>query len=113
MKQISLRLDDGLVEEIDRCRGLIPRESYIRSVLAAEVAMASLVKQPAQQTVTSMGGPVSEVIGTTLQPGQISLAPSRPRDDVIKARTCQHAWTKVDGKSVCKHCGQTYAKEKV
>jgi hypothetical protein len=105
MKQISLRLTDSLLEEVDQCRGLVPREVYIRSVLAAEVAMASIVKQPAQQKVTD---PVDanvkvtrRVIDTTLEPGQVSLAP------------CNHSWLRVDGQSVCKHCGQTYTKEKV
>jgi hypothetical protein len=48
--------------------------------------------------------PARRVIDTTLEPGQVSLAP------------CNHSWLRVDGKSVCKHCGQTYTrptKEKI
>jgi hypothetical protein len=101
MKQISLRLPEELLELIDGARGAVPRERWLRSVISAEVAMAPRkVAEP------------RKVIDTTLQPGQISLAPSRPRDDVIQARlaqTCQHVWMKVDGKRVCKHCGEVYA----
>ena len=33
MKQIGLRLDEGLIQRIDNLRGLVPREAWIRSVL--------------------------------------------------------------------------------
>lgn len=118
MKQISLWLDEGLLEEIDRCRGAVPRQRYIRSVLSAEVAMASMVKQPAQQKVVE---PVDanvkvtrRAIDTTLEPGQVSLAP-KARGDVIKRQatpqlvaTCHHAWSRTGGVYACKHCGEAY-----
>jgi hypothetical protein len=35
MKQISVRVDDELREAIDKARGQIPREAWMRTVLAA------------------------------------------------------------------------------
>jgi hypothetical protein len=118
MKQISLWLDEGLLEEIDRCRGAVPRQRYIRSVLGVEVAMRSVEKRPAQQKVVD---PVDanvkvtrRAIDTTLEPGQVPLAP-KARGDVIKrqaepnlAAPCHHAWSRAGGVYACKHCGEPY-----
>lgn len=38
MKQISLRLDDGLAALIEAARGDVPRERWIKGVLRAQVA---------------------------------------------------------------------------
>jgi hypothetical protein len=98
IKQISLRMPEELLELIDGARGQVPRQRWLRSVISAEVAMAPRkVTDPVDANVKI----TRRVIDTTLEPGQVSLAP------------CNHSWLRVDGQSVCKHCGQTYAKEKV
>jgi hypothetical protein len=108
MKQISLRLPEELLELIDGARGAVPRERWLRSVISAEVAMAPRkITEPRR------------VIDTTLEAGQISLAPARrPVHQVAPeippgAPACQHSWRRVDGQSICKHCGVVFSRASV
>jgi hypothetical protein len=88
-------------------------------------------KRPAQQKVVD---PVDanvkvtrRAIDTTLEPGQVPLAPQRvvydestatlrkASGDVIKRQAtpqlvapCHHAWSRTGGVYACKHCGEAY-----
>ena len=83
MKRVNLGLPDSLLEKVDAARGEVPRERFLRGLIAsalveakpdwraeaAEVYSGFSAQQP---TVADLGGPVTE-----LMPGQVSLAPSR------------------------------------
>lgn len=73
MKQVALRLDDELAAAIDRARGDIPRERWIRGALEAalegrtdeakayEVARAERDVLAAQRPLAPLGSPSSSL----------------------------------------------------
>ena len=83
MRQINLRLDEDEIAAIDRERGLIPREAWLRSLIALGQLHAGSLRTP--RGVASELGVASET--AQVSRGNAPATPSLNRADAFRQST--------------------------